>query len=329
VEMVTEAYFQQRNFSNTDLVRSLFAGLSQTLSTAIDVDALFLGICPPSLLYCEYDLMDYVSRYKKTKRTNYLLLGTSPRFLIHQFKKKALTLIKLLLLERRVIFYGLPVGELSVLLLTLVSLFPGLLPTLKIGDEKGQASVYVTTQLDKIQGMEREFVSPPPRRNSGFSESQRQRSRREAWENIGLPLRIFEKGSVFLPYFSLLQLGELTADGVRSYTVGCSNAVLPQQRQIRPEVFVNVQEGTITFLGPQDALRRALYLSNADYEFISKIVEVVEPTWHPEGLPPVQPPPCFQCYFFIFSMQSSRPALPNLRRGREAMGGSGSSWRCT
>jgi len=47
VEMVTEAYFQQRNFSNTDLVRSLFAGLSQTLSTAIDVDALFLGIYFP------------------------------------------------------------------------------------------------------------------------------------------------------------------------------------------------------------------------------------------------------------------------------------------
>lgn len=117
---------------------------------------------------------------------------------MHKFNKKTLMLVKLLLLERRVIFYGLPVAELSVALLSLISLFPGLLSNLGVSSHSGLGvepditRSYVTVQLDKTTQMDRNS----PASGSSFSEfmeSQRQRDRRGMWQAVGLPLRIFEK----------------------------------------------------------------------------------------------------------------------------------------
>lgn len=53
-----------------------------------------------------------------------LMLGLSARDFILQWKHKAVLLFKLLLLERRVMFYKSPVLPLCSTILTLVSLFP-------------------------------------------------------------------------------------------------------------------------------------------------------------------------------------------------------------
>lgn len=54
-------------------------------------------------------------------------LGLSARDFILQFRHKALLLFKLLLLERKVVFYQSPVQPLCAAILTLLSLHPGMI----------------------------------------------------------------------------------------------------------------------------------------------------------------------------------------------------------
>jgi len=93
------------------------------------------------------------------------------------------------------------------------------------------------------------------------------------------------QGSVFLPYFSLLQLDQLASPSsqVESFVLGCSNSVLLQQKRMRTEVSVNLINGTIEYLDHSDFFEQLLYLTAADYQFISHVVEMVEKTWQEGG----------------------------------------------
>lgn len=56
-----------------------------------------------------------------------LFLGLSARDLILQFRHKVVLLFKLILLEKKVIFYQSPVQPLCTTILTLLSLYPGMI----------------------------------------------------------------------------------------------------------------------------------------------------------------------------------------------------------
>uniref|UniRef100_T1L566 AVL9/DENND6 domain-containing protein n=1 Tax=Tetranychus urticae TaxID=32264 RepID=T1L566_TETUR len=56
-----------------------------------------------------------------------VFLGLSPRDLIATFQHKILILFKLILLEKKVLFYKSPVKDLCTIILTLLSLFPGMI----------------------------------------------------------------------------------------------------------------------------------------------------------------------------------------------------------
>jgi len=56
-----------------------------------------------------------------------LFIGLSARDFILQFRHKVLLLFKLLLLEKRIVFYQSPVQPLCATILTLLSLYPGMI----------------------------------------------------------------------------------------------------------------------------------------------------------------------------------------------------------
>ena len=96
MSLITQAYFEEGDFSKVELINETYSNLNSCLSD---------------------DLL----------HTSQLYVGLSARDFIMHFKQRALVLFKLLLLERKVLFFKSPVEALSSHILTLLSLYPGLL----------------------------------------------------------------------------------------------------------------------------------------------------------------------------------------------------------
>ncbi|GFO48412.1 late secretory pathway protein avl9 homolog [Plakobranchus ocellatus] len=96
LELITHAYFDERDFSQVTLLEQTYKNLNISLTQ--------------SLL-----------------QGTQVFLGLPVRDLVILYRHKIIVLFKLLLLERRVLFFGSPVEKLSQTLLSLVSLFPGML----------------------------------------------------------------------------------------------------------------------------------------------------------------------------------------------------------
>ncbi|XP_041367751.1 late secretory pathway protein AVL9 homolog [Gigantopelta aegis] len=96
LELITHAYFDERDFSKVEILRQIYNNLCDCL-TESDLDG------------CQ------------------VFLGLSAREAVHLFKHKIVLLFKLILLERKVLFFGSPVQALSSTLLSVLSLFPGMI----------------------------------------------------------------------------------------------------------------------------------------------------------------------------------------------------------
>ncbi|XP_066588489.1 late secretory pathway protein AVL9 homolog isoform X2 [Prorops nasuta] len=94
--LITHAYFEEGDFSKVSLLEDTYHHLNSCMSTESHI--------PPQVF-----------------------VGLSARDFILQFRHKALLLFKLLLLEKRIIFYQSPVQPLCSAILTLLSLFPGMI----------------------------------------------------------------------------------------------------------------------------------------------------------------------------------------------------------
>ena len=92
--LITQAYFEEGDFSKVELINETYSNLNSCLSD---------------------DLL----------HTQQLYVGLSARDFVMHFKQRALVLFKLLLLERKVLFFKSPVEALSSHILTLLSLYPG------------------------------------------------------------------------------------------------------------------------------------------------------------------------------------------------------------
>ncbi|XP_074094307.1 late secretory pathway protein AVL9 homolog isoform X1 [Cotesia typhae] len=96
MQLITHAYFDEGDFSKVSLLEDTFRHLNACMSNDKQV--------PPQVF-----------------------VGLSARDFIIQFRHKALLLFKLLLLERKVVFYQSPVQPLCAAILTLLSLHPGMI----------------------------------------------------------------------------------------------------------------------------------------------------------------------------------------------------------
>jgi len=96
MSLITHAYFEGGDFSAIDLIKETYTNLNDCLDDEM-------------------------------LHTQQLYVGLSARDFVLHFRQKSLQLFKLMLLERKVLFFKSPVRELSGHILTLLSLIPGLL----------------------------------------------------------------------------------------------------------------------------------------------------------------------------------------------------------
>ena len=109
-------------------------------------------------------------------------MGISLREIIHQLKQKTLVLLKLLLLEKRILFFGQKVERLSAYQYGLVSLVPELL-----------------RHLEDVGAPFLEFRSAPVPPEAELSETELQSI--DKFKKMGFPLQIFGTVSVDSPWF--------------------------------------------------------------------------------------------------------------------------------
>ncbi|KAI8054815.1 transport protein Avl9-domain-containing protein [Thamnidium elegans] len=226
--VITAAWFNQRDFTKLEILYNLYNNLNST----------FYGPIDDSTLY----------------------MGTSLRELVYKFKSKTLILLKLLLLEKRLLFYGYPVERLCTFQYSLTSLIPGLLRNL----QDSGAPELDTSDEDRTT-VEAKILS------DGSKES--------LLKYMGLPLNIFEKGSFFQPYIPLQQIDMLSSDQTKSYVVGTTNQIFFHHKSdTKIDVLVNVETGTLEFYNTQ--LVSLVSPTIADRRWMENIVKVVNDTWN-------------------------------------------------
>ncbi|XP_060103606.1 late secretory pathway protein AVL9 homolog isoform X2 [Heteronotia binoei] len=96
LQLITHAYFEEKDFSQISILKELYEHMNSSLGgSPLEGSQVYLGL--------------------------------SPRDLVLHFKHKVLILFKLILLEKKVLFYISPVNRLVGALLTVLSLFPGMI----------------------------------------------------------------------------------------------------------------------------------------------------------------------------------------------------------
>ncbi|KAG8223704.1 hypothetical protein J437_LFUL004069 [Ladona fulva] len=107
--LITHAYFQEGDFSKVSLLQDTYTNLNDCLNEEmLESSQVFVAIC----------VWTYIPKS---------IFWLSPRDLVLQFKHKALLMFKLMLLERKVLFFKSPVQHLCSTILSLLSLHPGMI----------------------------------------------------------------------------------------------------------------------------------------------------------------------------------------------------------
>ena len=181
--VVTRALFEQRDFRETGILVDFAASLEISLRSQLTESGLYMG--------------------------------TSLRELVHTFRQRTLILIKALILQKRILFYGHPVERLCTYQYSLISLLPGLLQTLEdCGSPPLAARAKTLTKPNSLKTSDRKSMMA----------------------YLGLPLDVFGKDAFFQPYIPLQQLDMIKDTG--SWLCGCTNSIMTQQKEI--DLLVNV-----------------------------------------------------------------------------------------
>ena len=189
-------------------------------------------------------------------RETVMYMGTSLRELVHKWRFKTLMLVKLLLLQRRVMFFGYPVEQLCNYQYSLVSLIPGLLLSLQ---SAGDPNLHrVAAQLE-------------------VADSLRSSDRKSLLKFLGMPLDIFGQDAFFQPYCPLQQIDLLKA---RTWLVGTSNSIFKQQRECKIDVIVDLEHAHLEFQDPK--LHQIVNLTPEDRKWMDEVISAVVETWNPD-----------------------------------------------
>ncbi|KAH9454023.1 hypothetical protein Pst134EB_014120 [Puccinia striiformis f. sp. tritici] len=183
-----------------------------------------------------------------------MYMGTNLRELIHHFRLKTLQLVKLLLLQRRIMFYGHPVESLCTYQYSLVSLIPCLLVNL---EDSGSPM---------LAERSRKISQPTSLQTS---------DRHSLLQYFGLPLDIFGQDSFFQPYLPLQQIDLLKAS---TYLVGTTNTIFQQQKDCKIDAIANIELATLDLKDPK--LASLIALTSADRKWMDELIEAVDSSWN-------------------------------------------------
>eukprot|EP00736_Rhodelphis_marinus_P003604 Rmarinus@m.10492 len=231
-------YFENGDFTQRGLLQQLFESLNATYAPTLQQPV------SGDLYYSE------------------IFTGLSPRLLIRRFGAQALTIVKLLMLEKRVLVCGLPLRRVCNIVLSLASLVPGLLSTHEV---------------------------PPSQLSKGYTSS-----------DLGFPLFNEKQNFLTRPYLCMQELQVATEElqqngflfgGSRtagvffnrkrrapnpsgtSGTNAASSGPLPPG--LRPDVFADVEAGTLAFAAGCEDLAAVGALSPQEKKFMARVIEGV------------------------------------------------------
>ncbi|KAG4303965.1 hypothetical protein PORY_002618 [Pneumocystis oryctolagi] len=224
LRVVTHAYFSQRNFEDRNILMHFYDSFVQIFHNGINNHELYLGIPLRELLY--------------------------------QFRWKTLVVLKAMLLEQRILFYGTRSETLCIIQYSFLSLIPGLLENLQ--DASDPLLNTIELQLKK-------------------STSLCTNNRKSLLLYMGMPFQIFSKGSFFGPYTPLQQIKMLENESTKSYIIGSTNSLFLQMKKKYADLVVNVDTGEIDILHP--LLKNVLSLSFSDKKWINSIIMSVINSW--------------------------------------------------
>uniref|UniRef100_A0A3Q3DVA6 AVL9 homolog (S. cerevisiase) n=1 Tax=Hippocampus comes TaxID=109280 RepID=A0A3Q3DVA6_HIPCM len=259
LQLITHAYFEEKDFSQISILKELYEHMNGSLrGSALDGSQVFLGMS------------------------------------LSDANVHVLILVKLILLEKKVLFYVSPVSRLVGTLMTVLSLFPGMMehglvesshyqPKSSLSEDPNlAASVSGAEEFEAVSASElrgdgdsrgspssngaEPLLKPPSRASPESSESD--------WETLdpgvldegaegkapavpitvqplggqgavaqgllsgleedqyGMPLAIFTKGYLCLPYMALQQHHLLSDVSVRGFVAGATNVLFRQQRHL-------------------------------------------------------------------------------------------------
>lgn len=179
------------------------------------------------------------------------------RFFFLKFRSRLLKILKLLLLEKRVLVFSHNIDHLITFQLNLVLLIPHLLFNLN------------DCGLPFLANLSANLTKPAlldPNDRLSFLRF------------FGLPTQIFNEGGLFYPYTSLEQLADLQSRHIKFYLIGSSNQLLYDQRGLLADACINIDTSTLEILNP--SLEPLLHLGSADKRFSDTLVGVVCKHFH-------------------------------------------------
>lgn len=246
LEVITQAYFEQKDFSKVDVLAQMYTNLCDIF------DENLTGEYFSNLAHHEISIQELFIR----------------------FRHRALLLFKLFLLERKVLFIaptGLRLGE---TMLAIVSMFPKLL-------EEGlfYATIGVNTSChfknvnSKTEGKSEEIVIEE---EVGVQLSHDDPLKEK--DSCGFPISLFTQGSSFDPYLSIQSMDLVPK--TQSCIFGATNALFAMKKDLF-DVIVKIEDdgslvhNHIEFVN-DTALERVVSLTTADLRFADFILKKVE-----------------------------------------------------
>ncbi|KAK1220665.1 hypothetical protein PQX77_016491 [Marasmius sp. AFHP31] len=220
--VVTTALFHQRDFTSLDILDAFADSLEPSLRGQLTESGLYMG--------------------------------TSLRSLVQTFRHRTLTLVKALMVQKRIMFTSHPVERLCTYQYSLVSLLPDLLQTL---DDCGSPPL-----ASRAATLER-----PTELKTSDQKSMRR--------YLGLPLDLFGRDAIFQPYLPLQQLDMLKE--TKSWLCGSTNSIVTQQKEV--DLLANAETGTVEFRTLTDPrLEAKVALTPADRKWMDDIIRDVQET---------------------------------------------------
>ncbi|KAI0685340.1 transport protein Avl9-domain-containing protein [Cytidiella melzeri] len=188
-----------------------------------------------------------------------LYMGTSLRELVHTFRQRTLILLKAMMLQKKIMFYGHPVEKLCTYQYSLVTLVPGLLQNL---DDCG--SPPLATRAARLS-RPTELKTSDPKSMLAY---------------MGLPLDLFGQAS------HMKALSSDTCLTRVGWLCGTTNSIVTQQKEI--DLLINVETGVFEFRDP--TVERSAGLTAADRKWMDDIVKDVNDNWEGDllGSPTIQ-----------------------------------------
>ncbi|ETN78637.1 hypothetical protein NECAME_10198 [Necator americanus] len=226
LEVITRAYFAERDFAKVEVLSQMFTNLCEMFDNeVIDEQAASIDISVQELFLC--------------------------------FRHRALVLFKLLLLEKKIVFNIAPAQLLGTTMIALVSLYPsniyfsyflGVFCASKKLLEEGLR--YCATPNNPLETTKLDARYDDDSYNSslGTANGNESSDGREitipssnavqndeqyiAKDSFGFPLSIFTKGSLFHPYLSISYLDMIRSRIVRAYAIGATNALFVTKKDL-------------------------------------------------------------------------------------------------